>query len=120
MDWKAVYGDFSDLPKSEQHSLFQAIKVTLFPEPKEDNASKGIHVKKGVFHIQHVNFYHQRLKKWMERFNGVATKYMDNYLSWFRFLELHKQLNKNLRKRTMVLESCKKANFKTVGMFKTG
>ncbi|GED71798.1 hypothetical protein BRE01_55000 [Brevibacillus reuszeri] len=56
----------------------------------------------------------------MERFNGVATKYMDNYLSWFRFLELHKQLNKILRKRTMVLESYKKANFMTVGMFKTG
>lgn len=39
MDWKAVYGDFSDLPKSEQHSLFQAIKDTLFPEPKEDIAN---------------------------------------------------------------------------------
>ncbi len=36
MDWKAVYGIFNDLPKSEQLQLFQAIKDTLFPELKED------------------------------------------------------------------------------------
>lgn len=38
------------------------------------NSNKGEYVKKGVYHIQHVNAYHQRLKKWMERFNGIATK----------------------------------------------
>jgi transposase-like protein len=38
MDWKNVYEDFYDLPKSEQLRLFQAIKDTLFPEPKEDIA----------------------------------------------------------------------------------
>jgi transposase-like protein len=83
------------------------------------NAHKGVHVKKGVYHIQHVNAYHQRLKKWMERFNGVATKYIDNYLFWFRFLELHKQLDKKLRMRTMLLDACKKANFSTINKFKT-
>lgn len=49
----------------------------------------------------------------MERFNGVATKYIDNYLFWFRFLELHKQLDKNLRRKTKVLEACKQVNFMT-------
>lgn len=29
---------------------------------------------------------HSRLKRWMQRFNGVATKYLDQYLSWFQFL----------------------------------
>lgn len=77
------------------------------------NAHKGVRIKKGVFHIQHVNAYHQQLKKWMERFNGVATKYIDNYLFWFRFLELHQQLDKNLRRKTMVLEACKQVNFMT-------
>ncbi|OXM84021.1 IS1595 family transposase [Paenibacillus rigui] len=77
------------------------------------NAHKGIRIKKGVFLIQHVNAYHRRLKKWMERFNGVATEYIDNYLFWFRFLELHKQLDKNLRRKTMVLEACKQVNFMT-------
>jgi hypothetical protein len=67
------------------------------------NANKGVRVKKGIYHIQHV----------MERFNGVGTKYIDNYLFWFRFLESHKQLEKKLRKRTMMLESCKRPNFTT-------
>ncbi|QMV44023.1 hypothetical protein FPL14_24745 [Cohnella cholangitidis] len=39
MDWRSVYGDFSDLPKPEQLRLFQAIQETLFPEPKEDIAN---------------------------------------------------------------------------------
>lgn len=39
MDWRSVYGDFSDLPKLEQLRLFQAIQETLFPEPKEDIAN---------------------------------------------------------------------------------
>jgi transposase-like protein len=82
------------------------------------NVHKGIYVKKGVYHIQHVNAYHQRLKKWMERFNGVATKYIDNYLFWFRFLELHKKVGKKVRMQTMVLEACKKANNTTVKVLK--
>lgn len=28
----------------------------------------------------------------MDRFNAVATRYLDNYLFWFRFLELNKEL----------------------------
>jgi transposase-like protein len=292
MDWKAVYGDFSDLPKSEQHSLFQAIKDTLFPEPKEDIANMVGEIREVRFssglacvHCGSVNnkrngkyrsrqryickgcgksfndmtanpdFRNHYPHKWLKYFqmmvdgvtlpkiaeeleihvstalywrykilialrsigfstlkgiiesdetyflesdkgkksvtnrkprerggkakkrgiskeqisvvvahdrngnvlskvagrgrttadeidqtlNGClekevvlctdsATNYkafarqkgIPHYLSWFRFLELHKQLNKNLRKRTMVLKPCKKANFITVGMFKTG
>jgi hypothetical protein len=36
---------------------------------------------------QLVNAYHGRLKGWMARFHGVATKYLPNYLGWRRFLE---------------------------------
>jgi hypothetical protein len=44
-------------------------------------------VVKGIFHIQNVNAYHSRLKGWMERFHGVATRYLPNHLGWRRFLE---------------------------------
>jgi hypothetical protein len=53
-----------------------------------------------------------------ERFNGVTTKYLDNYLIWFRFLELHKQLDTKTRMRSMVLDACKKTNFNTIEQFK--
>ena len=47
------------------------------------NLSAGERVK-GIYHIQNVNNYDSRLKGWMRRFNGVATKYLDSYLGWYR------------------------------------
>jgi len=38
-------------------------------------------------HINNVNAYHSRLKQWLNRFNGVATKNLPNYLGWRRALE---------------------------------
>ena len=47
------------------------------------NLSSGQH-RRGIYHIQNVNNYDSRLKTWMRRFNGVATKYLDSYLGWHR------------------------------------
>jgi transposase-like protein len=47
------------------------------------NLSAGERVR-GIYHIQNVNNYDSRLKGWMRRFNGVATKYLDSYLGWHR------------------------------------
>lgn len=47
------------------------------------NLSQGQHVW-GIYHVQNVNNYCSRLKSWMRRFNGVATKYLDSYLGWHR------------------------------------
>jgi len=38
-------------------------------------------------HINNVNAYHSRLKEWMRRFHGVATRNLPNYLGWRRTLE---------------------------------
>ena len=50
-------------------------------------ASNESRVINKVYHIQNVNAYDSRLKGWMRRFNGVATKYLPNYLGWRRCLE---------------------------------
>lgn len=50
------------------------------------NLSAGVRVD-GPWHIQNINSYHSRLKGWMQRFRGVATKYLDSYLGWFRTLD---------------------------------
>lgn len=50
------------------------------------NSSQGEHAW-GVYHIQNVNNYCSRLKGWMRRFNGVATKYLDSYLGWHRLTD---------------------------------
>jgi len=48
-------------------------------------------VKQKIYHLQHVNNIDSRLKKWIQSdFNGVSTKYLQNYLNWFRSKELLK------------------------------
>jgi hypothetical protein len=39
------------------------------------------------FHLNNVNAYQGRLKEWLRRFHGVATKNLPNYLGWRRTLE---------------------------------
>jgi transposase-like protein len=39
------------------------------------------------FHLNNVNAYHGRLKEWLRRFHGVATKNLPNYLGWRWALE---------------------------------
>jgi hypothetical protein len=75
------------------------------------NVSKKVYVRKGIYHIQRVNGYHKRLKKWMDRFQGVATKYLDNYLYWHQFLELNKKLPLQERMKDLLLGSCQSVNF---------
>jgi transposase-like protein len=41
----------------------------------------------GAYHIQTLNNYMKRWKGWLKRFNGIGTDYVENYLSWFRFME---------------------------------
>lgn len=53
------------------------------------NLSAGIRVLENAFHIQNVNAYDSRLKGWMQRFHGVATRYLPSYLGWRRLLERH-------------------------------
>lgn len=40
-----------------------------------------------IFHIQNLNAYISRLKTWIKKFHGVATKYLENYLGWRRVME---------------------------------
>lgn len=75
-------------------------------------------VKKGIYHIQHVDHSHNRLKGWMERFKGVATKYLDNYLYWFRWFELGKSLAFENRVEQMLISACRKSNHITVEMLR--
>jgi transposase-like protein len=51
------------------------------------NLRKGVRSRRQTdtgeaIHVQNVNSYHSRFKKWLRHFNGVATRYLDNYLGW--------------------------------------
>lgn len=50
------------------------------------------HVKQGIYHIQNVNSLHNRIKKWIDlTFWGVSTKYLQNYMNWFRIEQTFKK-----------------------------
>jgi transposase-like protein len=53
------------------------------------NLAAGQRVVAGVYHVQNVNAYDSRLKEWLRRFHGVATRYLGNYLGWRRLIERH-------------------------------
>ncbi len=59
---------------------------------KSINLSKNEHTK-GIVHVQNVNAYDSKLKSWMRRFNGVATKYLESYLGWMRLLDRDKDIS---------------------------
>ena len=56
------------------------------------NLSAGERVR-GDLHIQTVNNRHSRLKWFLSRYRGVATKYLDNYLRWFELIVLGQNPN---------------------------
>jgi len=51
------------------------------------NIAAGQRVVNNIYHIQNVNAYDSRLKQWMKRFHGVATRYLGNYLGWHRMID---------------------------------
>jgi transposase-like protein len=69
---------------------------------KPVNIAAGIRVVDGVYHIQNVNAYDSRLKQWMVKFHGVATRYLENYLGWHRMLD---RLGKNFIPTSCLLET---------------
>lgn len=38
--------------------------------------------KNGIYHLNHINAYHNGLKGFIRKFNGVSTKYLNNYIVW--------------------------------------
>jgi transposase-like protein len=42
---------------------------------------------RGAIHLQNVNGWHSRFKRWLGRFHGVASRYLANYTGWQRILD---------------------------------
>ena len=57
--------------------------------------------KKSIYNIQHINSYHSQLKRFMRGFNGVSTKYLNNYLVWNNLVNYAKE--SDIEKRNIFL-----------------
>lgn len=72
--------------------IAQSHGITFRTVPKKPN-----HKTMGTLHINNVNAYDKRLKEWMDRFHGVATKNLDIYLGWHRWLDVTKKWKQTAR-----------------------
>lgn len=84
---------------------YQTFAVKLNLKHIRLNMSKNRRVVHGIYHIQNVNAYHSRLKNWIRRFKGVATKYLPNYLVWFEHLDESTKFLKGLGEQKLYINS---------------
>lgn len=76
---------------SDKKPVYKAFANKYHFTLKTINLSKNAHTN-GIIHVQNVNAYDSRLKAWMKRFHGVATKYLESYLGWMRLLDREKNI----------------------------
>ncbi|HUM50367.1 MAG TPA: IS1595 family transposase [Chitinophagales bacterium] len=79
---------------SDSHRSIKMYVKSLGLKHKTINVNKGEHVKEKIYHVQKVNSLTSEFKLWMRyHFRNVSTKYLQNYLYWFK-------MNKILKKQT--------------------
>jgi len=79
---------------TDGHASYKGFAVDNKLEHHIFKANLKQFVKHGNLHIQNVNSLHSRLKKWInDDFYGVSTKYLQNYLNWFRYKEKFKNID---------------------------
>ncbi|WP_426116500.1 IS1595 family transposase [Massilia sp. PWRC2] len=77
------------LPKLQSDALLVSDGNPVYRRFTRDAgiAHRAVNLKRkirvdGAIHVQNVNSYHSRFKGWLRHFNGVATRYLANYLGW--------------------------------------
>lgn len=61
-------------------------KLDINIDHKRIIASDG-RIIDGIYHIQHVNGFISLWKEWLDRFRGVGTAYVKNYLAWYIWMK---------------------------------
>lgn len=73
-------GSVEGVIEADEVFFAESFKGTKSYKMPRKSRKRGKH-KEGIYHIQHINAIHSKLKKWMDRFNVVATKYISNYIN---------------------------------------
>ena len=87
-------------------------------ELEHKRIKRGRH-KEDIYHIQHVNSLHSKLKKWMFKFNGVATKYLNSYLKWYKWIDTFDTEKEIVKNKNLIVHSNIPHNYTKVKDFKT-
>ena len=97
---------------SDGHNSYKALVKQYTIEHHILNTSKGERVK-GVYHIQHVNSLHSRMKNFFNyKLRGVSTKYLQKYLNWQRIKDKFKDVTQWVK--TMLTISIQRSDALTI------
>ena len=97
---KALEGKLSEGTTliTDKHSAYRAFaKSNKTIVHKSLKAADHVDRQDKNVHLQTVNNTHYRLRKFLHRFNGVSSKYLQNYLNWFAYANLLKEHKSLLR-----------------------
>ena len=79
-------GPFTDITEIRARGpgvRWDRVSVSLLPSARERSPWRvGIFVE-----LPHAGAYRRRLTAWMRRFRGVASRYLERYLAWHRWLD---------------------------------
>ncbi|MEG0569957.1 MAG: IS1595 family transposase [Erysipelotrichales bacterium] len=100
----------------DSHKSYIGIKKDLNIELKQ--VPRGKSMLDSVYHLQHVNALHSGFKRWLMPFNGVSSKYISNYLAWFKFLKLSKKNKNSDRIKDMLINVATKETCITINTIK--
>lgn len=79
---------------SDTHRSIESFVKTLHLKHVQIKAGAKEYVKEGLYHIQKVNSLASQFKRWLNKnFISVSTKYLQNYLSWFKMTQILNETN---------------------------
>lgn len=73
-------------------------------ELEHKRIKRGRH-KEDIYYINHINSLHSNLKRWMSRFNGVATQYLNNCMKWHKWINTFSSEKETVRTKKLIIHS---------------
>lgn len=100
---------------TDSHKSYIQFAIDMSLDHKK--IKRGKH-KEDVYHIQHIDALHSNLKRWVRRFNGVSTKYLSNYLKWFKWQETFSSEKDTIKTKNFIVQSNVPYNYTKIVDFK--
>lgn len=111
-------GSVDGVVEADEVFFAYSYKGTKPPNIPRPSHKRGKH-KEDIYHINHINSLHSNLKRWMTRFNGVATKRLENYLKWHKWINTFSAEKDIVRIKNLIVHSNIAHSYTMVKEFKT-
>lgn len=77
----------------EHPSYKKLVKIQKGIKLKQINSKVRVDKKDRSINIQRVNQHHSEFRRFLRRFNGVSSKYLENYVQWCNYMKYEESAN---------------------------